>query len=474
MLLTLGGGRNLAFHKRARSLTFVADDGLSVVNLAVELSHDTVSLRVTDVTFRRDLDTEEWNVPAGLCDLVPLYKLLSQSGFYPRSHPTHLHWMAVVGCAAALGGDWEALRRSVAVSRLSGHAAPEARAIASGSSRSAGGLVADVLFHALLSAAGVWPRDPDFAAWLGDLRLLADSVWSLLPDRRLLAGLCIDIPDTKCLLVLAEMAHELDAANRTGAESPGVLRDRLASFPLEEKVVEFWFGNEPGAHWSLELEDTEHTPRLEISRNRFQDAVDYPEMMRAVSTHRAEAGLHIPFQAGDYLQCLREQRLSLHPDAATAIVTAAATLGSPVAAVMHAQASLPDAPAEGDAFARSVAHCEYLFARRSDLAAQAGGGLVVFRGDEARCWITYFAQKPGLRGYGSKLIALLFARARELGFPEIHVWTDAANREAVEFYRSVGFRPSDALPPDAPAGADVACLVRSLDDFFSWPWRMLA
>jgi ribosomal protein S18 acetylase RimI-like enzyme len=75
-----------------------------------------------------------------------------------------------------------------------------------------------------------------------------------------------------------------------------------------------------------------------------------------------------------------------------------------------------------------------------------------------RGWINYLAVAPEhrRRGLGRAILAEAERRLREAGCPKINLQVRSTNREAVEFYRRVGFTVDDVvslgkrLEPDVP------------------------
>ena len=68
--------------------------------------------------------------------------------------------------------------------------------------------------------------------------------------------------------------------------------------------------------------------------------------------------------------------------------------------------------------------------------------------DGHRGWINYLAVAPSHRrlGIGRRIMAEAEARLRALGCPKINLQVRTGNREAMEFYRRIGFAADDVVP----------------------------
>jgi ribosomal protein S18 acetylase RimI-like enzyme len=78
----------------------------------------------------------------------------------------------------------------------------------------------------------------------------------------------------------------------------------------------------------------------------------------------------------------------------------------------------------------------------SEIIATAMAGYEGHRG-----WINYLAVSPGqqLHGHGCRIMEHAERLLRERGCPKINLQVRAANKEAVEFYKSIGFSIDDVL-----------------------------
>jgi ribosomal protein S18 acetylase RimI-like enzyme len=67
--------------------------------------------------------------------------------------------------------------------------------------------------------------------------------------------------------------------------------------------------------------------------------------------------------------------------------------------------------------------------------------------DGHRAWLNYVAVDPDFRrrGFGRAIMEHTVRLLREQGAPKINLQVRSSNREAVEFYRSVGFIVDDVL-----------------------------